>query len=356
MVFQPGQRLRFTTDSNLYRDVYDAEVLAVYPDRLDLQLSLHRGYLLLIPIGTIIRWQGIDSRYTLTSTVLARNTTKKSWSVTTPTSSTTHSTRVIAVGSGKGGVGKTTFSINLGLALSQFQQNVVLLDADIGMANIEVLLGLNSCLNLTNVIYGECTLRDILTPGPGGIHIIPGSSGISALTTLDTLQFNRIISGFGALEADCDFLIIDTGAGLSELVLNFLGAADEIILLTTPEPHALMDVYALTKTLRQRGLILPRLVVNRCDSPEEAHQTSQTFIKAANQFLGIETELLGWLPNDKAISRSLKEQKPIFLNNKNNNFCLKIEEIASKLLGIKPNFGNETGLRAFFRRFARGIS
>ncbi|MFZ5632332.1 MAG: MinD/ParA family ATP-binding protein [Bacillota bacterium] len=356
-LFQAGRRLPFTTDSALYSDVYEAEILAVHPDRIDLHLSFHRGYLLLLPVGTRVRWlpPGLPGAG-LTSRVIARNTAEKTWSVTLPAPDTARprKTRVLAVGSGKGGVGKTTFCINAGLALMHCRQRVILLDADIGLANVEVLLGLHSSRNLTDVIQGGCTLADILTEGPGGIRILPGSSGISSLTRLDSLQFNRIISGFAELEADCDVLILDTGAGLSELVLKFLESADEFLLLTNPEPHAVMDGYYLTKVLSQRNpRIRVNLIVNRCESDQEARQCSDAFINATRQFLGVTPVYLGWLPYNQMVPRSLKKKSPLFLSHPQADYSRSILSIAQKLVGLPERQDRQSGLKAFWSRLKK---
>lgn len=355
-IFRPGVRLPFTTDSSLHTDVYEAEIMAVNPDRLDLHLCFHRGYLLILPVGTGIRWlpPGRPGEE-LTSRVIARDTARKVWSVTLPGAAPARRTRVLAVGSGKGGVGKTTFCINTALALSRHRQRVVLLDADIGMANVEVLLGLQNSRNLTQVIRGECSLSEILADGPGGIRILPGSSGVSSLTSLDSLQFNRIAAGFTDLEKDCDVLILDTGAGLSDLVLKFLECADEFLLLTNPEPHALMDGYALTKALCQRNPgIRVNIIVNRCESEQEARQCSETFIQAARQFLSLSPVYLGWLPYDKLIPRSLKDRTPLLLSHPQVAFSRNVMAIAQKLAGLPDREDRQSGLRAFWNRFRKG--
>ena len=222
----------------------------------------------------------------------------------------------------------------MSLALSQLGKRVVLLDADLGMANIDVLLGLEGSLNLGHVIAGECSLTDILKTGPGGIRVLPGSSGISSLTHLDAIQFNRLTSGFRDLENDCDILILDTGAGISELVLMFLGVADELILLSNPEPHAIMDAYALLKALSQQNRQLsPKIVMNRCDSESEARKNIHTLAEASKHFLGLEPVILGWLPYDTRVIQSLKERFPLILSQPQHDFSRRILNMAQKLLG-----------------------
>lgn len=352
MTLQVGQTLLFTTNSQLYPHTYQTQVRAVWPDRLELLIPLHQGYLLLLPAGTEIRYltPGLENHI---SRVLSRQ--PNNFSVTLPEQrSTVHRTQVIAVGSGKGGVGKTTFAINLSLALSQLGKRVVLLDADLGMANIDVLLGLEGSLNLGHVIAGECSLTDILKTGPGGVRILPGSSGISALTRLDPIQFNHLTSGFRDLENDCDILILDTGAGISELVLMFMGVADELILLSNPEPHAIMDAYALMKALSQQDRHLkPKIVMNRCDSEGEARKNIRTLIDAAQHFLGLEPVILGWLPYDPRVIRSLKERFPLILSQPQADFSRRILDMAQKLTGSPAgniSINNSHGILSFWEK------
>ncbi len=355
--FYIGQRLNFTTDSELFHDIYSTEVKEVFPDRLELAISLHKGYLLLIPIGTVVRWLIPDSNLVLISRVISRLPAKQTWSVSIPVvKRQERRSRVIAIGSGKGGVGKTTLAINLSLILSSLGKRVIIFDADIGMANVEVLLRLNTPLNLTNVLKGECNLRDILTPGPLGIKLLPGSSGISSFTNLNAIQFNRIISGFADLEEECDIFIIDTGAGISEVVLKFLEAADDLLLVTNTEPHAMMDTYALAKALAFRNPDLkPFLIINRCENENEALKCSQTFNKAALKFLKVQPELLGWIYDDKKVPKSLKNQKPLFITEPHSDYSLQVLYIANKLIGKKVSAERPSGIVSFINKFKRNF-
>lgn len=354
--FNVGQKLSFTTNSALYNDIYQSEIVGVFPDRIELAITLHKGYLLLIPIGTQIKWLNtfLEDYY---SEVISRTPAKQIWSVTIPKLfKRERKSRVIAIGSGKGGVGKTSLSINLALAFAKLGKRTIVLDADVGMANVEVLLKLNNARNLTNVINGECTLMDILTDGPGGIKVLPGSSGISSLTNLNALQFNRIFSGFVSLESQCDILIIDTGAGISELVLKFLESADDLILITTTEPHAMMDTYSLTKALAFRNQdIKPNLIFNRCESENEAMKCYETFNQASSKFLKLKPELLGWIIEDKRVTKSLKSQEPILLANPTAEYSQQASQIANKILGNKVSLEKPSGIMSFLNKIKRNF-
>lgn len=355
--FYIGQKLSFATDSDLHTDIYETEITGIFPDRLELSISLHKGYLLLIPIGTNVRWLLPNHQSVMVSEVISRQPAQHTWGVTIPTlEKKEKKSRVIAIGSGKGGVGKTTFAINLSLALSKLGKRVIILDADIGMANVELLLKINAKLNLSNVLKGECVLRDILTTGPAGIKILPGSSGVSSMTNLNAVQFNRIISGFADIEDECDIFIIDTGAGISELVLKFLEAADDLLLLTNTEPHALMDTYGLTKALAFRNPDLkPLLVINRCETEAEAYKCSDTFKKAAAKFLRLQPELIGWIYDDKRVSKSLKEQKPLYLSHPDIDYSYQINNIANVLLGKNKSYSQPSGIVSFINKLKRNF-
>jgi len=244
--------------------------------------------------------------------ILAKNLKTK---VEHELSGTENHTKVITVASGKGGVGKTNFTLNLGLALSEFGKRVLILDADLGLANIDVILGIAPRFNLYHVINGEKDLSDIIFEGPNGIKVIPGGSGIYELADLKEWQLERFLIKFSALENESDYLLIDTGAGLSKNVLNFALAADEIFIVTTPEPTSLTDAYGLIKTINKHkftGII--KVIVNRAITYKEGELAANKLKIVVNRFLkNCELEIFGCILDDKVVSEAVKKQQPFLL-------------------------------------------
>lgn len=220
--------------------------------------------------------------------------------------------QVLAVSSGKGGVGKTNISINLALALAQRQKQVALLDADMGLANVDVLLNLRPLRNLSHVIEGQCDLKDVIVQGPHGIQIIPSASGISSLANLSEHAQSDLIHQFSYLNSETDFLIIDTSAGLTPSVLNFCQAAHEILIVICNEPASIADAYAMIKVLSQEYQVERfRIVVNRVDSEQEAHQLYQRLLKVTQKYLEVILRFSGMIPEDRMLVQSVRQQRPV---------------------------------------------
>lgn len=259
--------------------------------------------------------------------------------------------RVLAVISGKGGVGKTSTSVNLAIALAAQGKRVILLDADLGLANVEVLLGLNSLYNLQHVIDGEKTIRQILIEGPGGIMLVPGSSGIASLADLDSAARQNILNGLKELQEQADFIIIDTMAGIGQNAVAFAAAADEVLLVTTPEPSAIVDAYATIKTIHNmREDAVFRLVVNMVVNKQQAFAVATKLSRVTQQFLSRTVSYLGYVPRDPHVSRGVMQTFPFSLRYPNAPATKCIEQLAARLIEQQPAAGS--GHAGFFRRVA----
>jgi flagellar biosynthesis protein FlhG len=218
-------------------------------------------------------------------------------------------TRILAVTSGKGGVGKTNISAGVAMALAREGHRVCLFDADLGLANINILLGLNPEYNLEDLISGQKTLDEILVRNFHGIDIIPGSSGVESIANLNEPELIRLIAGLGSLK-EYDFLIFDTSAGISAPVIAFCMAASEVLIVITPEPTSLTDAYALLKVLLANGFNgKARIVVNQCRDVNQAKKIFHKFNEAVLSHLKATTNLTGVVVSDPNITASVKEQK-----------------------------------------------
>lgn len=262
--------------------------------------------------------------------------------------------RVLAVTSGKGGVGKTSTSVNLGIALAARRQRVIVLDADLGLANVEVLLGLNSLYNLQHVIHGERSMTQILVQGPGGIHLVPGSSGIAKLADLGPRARQNVLDGLRELQAKADFIIIDTMAGIGQNAVAFAAAADEVLLVTTPEPSAIVDAYAMMKTISQmRPDATFRVVVNMAANRQQADAVAAKLTHVAQQYLGRPLGCIGYIPRDPHVSHGVMQAAPFTLRFPNAPASKCVDDIAKALLECRAEEGR--GRSGFLRRFAESL-
>jgi flagellar biosynthesis protein FlhG len=244
--------------------------------------------------------------------------------------------RLIAVTSGKGGVGKTNFSSNLALTLARSGQRVVVIDADLGLANLHVILGITPSYHLGHVMQGQKSLREILYPGPGGIQIICGGSGITELANLSEATRQAFVNGLRELDTLADVIIIDTGAGLSRNVMAFLCAVQEIIVVTTPEPTAITDAYATIKVVSQENPSAHlMLVVNMAQSDLEGEAVANKLTLIARQFLRVELDSLGCIHQDPSVARAVRAQQPFTLCQPQSAAARGVVQIAAQL-GYRP--------------------
>ena len=223
--------------------------------------------------------------------------------------------QVISVTSGKGGVGKTTVVINTAIILASMGHKVLLLDADLGLANIDVMLGLTPQHNIKHVLDGECSLEDIIIKGPGGIQIIPASSGIQELSDLSREQQMTLVNALDYLDDEIDYFLVDTGAGISRNVMYFNAAAQRVMVVATPEPTSITDAYALIKVLRKKyGVTKFSLVVNNVISKIEGDEVAKKLNMVCEKFLGdVVLDMLGSIPHDSHVPECIKGQKPFHL-------------------------------------------
>lgn len=228
----------------------------------------------------------------------------------TPASGT-KSTKIITVTSGKGGVGKSNFTLNYALALQSKGLKVLVFDADIGLANIDVLMGITPKYNLYHLLKKEKTIWDIIHTGYNGLEFIGGGSGFSDLIRLSEEQLDYFAEQVSQLHGHCDVILFDTGAGLSKETLKFILAAEETIVVTTPEPTSITDAYAIIKMINnmQQGVAF-KLVINRVTEPKEGKQTADKITLVAKQFLDMDIPTIGYVSDDSNISKAVKRQVP----------------------------------------------
>ncbi len=219
-------------------------------------------------------------------------------------------TRIMAITSGKGGVGKTNIVANLGFSLTQLGKKVMILDADLGLGNMDVLLGLAPKYNFSHVVMGTKSISEIVIPGPGDMKILPASSGIEELTRLTDKQKSRLLTSLDLMLDSIDILLIDTGAGISENVMYFNTSAQEIIVVVSPEPTSVTDAYALMKVLSldysEKHF---NLVVNLAKTPKEANELYWQLKLVTDRFLGISMEYMGYVLSDERVKEGVKLQK-----------------------------------------------
>jgi flagellar biosynthesis protein FlhG len=258
------------------------------------------------------------------------------------------SCRSIAVTSGKGGVGKSNISLLLAQALARCNKRVLLFDADLGLANIHILLGINPRYNLGHMLRGECTLEQILCTGPDGITLAPGASGIETIANLDAMSLERLVRQFAELEAKHDFMVIDTGAGIGQASVRLASAANSVLLVLTPEPTSLADAYATAKVLFAHGMERISVMVNMAASDREATEIFGKLQTLVKNFLHKEISLAGMLPFDKDVPRMVREQRSVIQTKPSSTFAIRIVACARMLCGM-PSRSRESFFSRLFR-------
>jgi flagellar biosynthesis protein FlhG len=219
--------------------------------------------------------------------------------------------KVLTVTGGKGGVGKTNIAANLAIALAQFGRRVMLLDADLGLANVDVLLGLQPRYTLADVLRGERALADVIVTGPGGVRVVPGASGLAELADLGTAGQAGLINAFSELTEDLDLLVVDTAAGISGSVLRFCAAASDVLVVVCDEPTSITDAYALIKVLStEHGVTRFRIVTNMTHQGGDGRQLFEKLLRVTERFLQVTLDHAGSLPYDDRVWRAVQLQAP----------------------------------------------
>jgi len=263
-------------------------------------------------------------------------------------------TRVVTVTSGKGGVGKSNFSLNFAMALQNRGYSVLLFDADISFANIDVLMGTPAKYNLIHLLKGEKSIWEIIQVGPGGLQVIAGGSGFQDLVRLSEKELEYFAEQIGKLHGHVDFILFDTGAGLSKETVKFITAAEETVVVTTPEPTSITDAYALIKMIHSMGHSVSfRLVVNRVIDDREGNQTAENIRQVAGKYLGIEIPVLGFIPDDVNVTKAVRRQTPLSTAFPNSIATRGIDRIASRFLLEERETAPTRSLTGFMQRMKR---
>lgn len=251
-------------------------------------------------------------------------------------------TKIITITSGKGGVGKSNTAVNLATCFTRMGKKVIILDADFGLANVEVMFGTVPGSNLSDVIFGGVSIRDVITKGPMGIGFISGGSGVVGLNNLNKEQITFLVHNLSMLNDLCDILIIDTGAGVSDQVMDFVLASPEVVLVSTPEPSSLTDSYALLKAMYKRtefnrAACNVHLLANKVGGETEGRAVFDKMQSVVEKFLGGKLEYLGYIPSDANLEKAVRNQKVVSIEYPQSKSAKAYELIAGRLLNKDVN-------------------
>ncbi len=267
--------------------------------------------------------------------------------------------RVMTVTSGKGGVGKSNVAINLAVEFKKMGHRVIIFDADFGLANIEVMFGTVPKHNLADLVYQGKGIRDVITWGPMDIGFISGGSGIAGLTNLNTDYLNYLVSQLNELDSIADIIIIDTGAGISSAVIEFLVASGEIILVTTPEPTSITDSYSLLKALKHNPRYKSessqiKVISNKVGDQKEGEQLYRKLNAVVQRYLHLDMIYIGAIPDDPELSKAVMQQSPVCISSTNSKSARAFDDISKTLMDIPhEKTGMIKGMAGFFASMLR---
>jgi len=250
-------------------------------------------------------------------------------------------TRIITIASGKGGVGKTSLTVNLAIALSKAGQKVMILDADLGMANVDIMMGLTPRCTLYDVLQGQKTLKEIIIEASPGVSIVPGCSGIFEAANIGRRQREDLVRELEEYAREMDFILIDTGAGISQVVLGFIASADDVIIVVTPEPTSITDAYGIIKILSRFKLHKQvYLVINMANSLQEAQESARKIEIVADRYLQINIIRLGVMYSDNSVKKAIKEMTPFIIKYPRSQVSQDVIQIANNIVEQKIGFHN----------------
>jgi len=262
-----------------------------------------------------------------------------------------HELRVISVASGKGGVGKSSISVNLAITMSRLGVRVLVVDADFGLANVDVMLGVTSKYNVSHFLKGEKTLHEIIQPGHEGVRLISGGSGVNELLKMQEEQLTNLLAGLVRLDAPIDLIIMDTGAGVNDNIMQVILASSETIIITTPEPTSILDAYALIKTICKLDASHPlHVLINKCENRKEALNVQEGFINVIGRHLGKNINPLGLISYNHNMTMSIKRQVPITVSNPGSTTAREIYTLARTVLELPVERKQNSLLSRVFTR------
>lgn len=266
----------------------------------------------------------------------------------------TSEVRVVAVTSGKGGVGKTNITSNIAVLAAAAGKRVLIIDGDLGLANVEIIFGMTPRYHLGHLLDGTATVQQVLARGPDGIRVLPGGSGVRSLVSLDSAQKMRVMSALDEIEDEFDLVLIDTGAGIGDNVLFFVGGAQEALLVVTPEPTSLTDAYAAVKVLSlEAGVEHFHVLVNPAPTEAVARDLYDKLCNVTRRFLKARLKLLGFVPRDENIHRAVLMQRPVVSAFPQSPASRALNAVADKLLSQPPPPGSVGGLKFLWHRLLR---
>lgn len=257
--------------------------------------------------------------------------------------------RIITVTSGKGGVGKSNFVVNLSIALQKMDKKVLILDADIGMGNDDVLMGFLPKFNIYDIIFDNKDIEEVIVEGPFGVKLLPGGTSVSKFEEVTEKQREAFIEKVSMLN-NLDFIIMDTGAGVSRTVLAFVACCEELIILTTPEPTSLTDAYSLLKAINYFKLkSSAKVIINKTTNDREGEITYNRFNSAVAKFLNISLEYLGNMSEDKKLVQAVRRQEPFLISYPNSDVARDINKLAAKIVALDVKI-EKSGVQELFRK------